>query len=503
MSAERRGRRMSNTSSLGDAVEAFSGPYLLWLERDVLPFISGTVLLCVLICGITLNALTVHAIRKKRITAHCRHLFLQLVALDFVAYLFLLLPNIISSFAKSWVLSDEFCQISGAIATTCFICVFIFLTYLCAERMVKMNNPSVYDGFFGNACICVIVSVVTWVVTFIGSVLPYAGWGTLQYISSQNRCNLKHSKNTINMNLIFFFGMFLPSLLSLIFSFGTFLQRKELLKSLTSLKSYVNNVNVKVRRKHREEGAAENIRLGDIVSDQSAALTDVENVDRALTSTEIEVRSLVSALDPPPSRATRASPTDPTSVHQPDRRSQPSPVNGESTRPRSRNSVSPVPEGTQTTRSEKEMRNILMKHGVSGDEATLEPKRVNSTVYKRSKEQTDFHLAATYLLILFIVFILWLPYVILCYVDVYDVTSVWGGWYSVVVMISDISYCIKPIVFMSHNHLFRKATSVGVPESLRTRVARAKKVLSKTAKKVDGVIFLKMGDDSITPIIEK
>ncbi|XP_061164631.1 D(2) dopamine receptor-like [Saccostrea echinata] len=494
---------MSNSSSLADTVEAFSGPYLRWLEKDVLPIISGTLLLCIFMCGVVLNGLTIHAVRKKRVTALCTHLFLQLVVLDFVAYVFVIFPAIITSFAKDWVLSEALCQISGAIGTTCFVCLFIFLTFLCAERMVKLNNPSVHDGFFGNKCICIITSIVTWVVTFIGSILPVAGWGKLEYISSQNRCNINHDKNKINMNLIFIFGMFLPAFMSFLFSIGTFLQRKELLTSLKSLTSYVNNVNVKVRRQTRAGGVTEKIKLGEIVGDQTQCLPEVENVNRVLTSTEIEVRNATSPVVPQTSRET---PTD-NSLYpeRPNSKNSIIVVNEETERPRSRNSVSPVTEvsGSRTTRSENEMKNKLIKDGVTGDETTFESKRVAVTVYKRSQEQVDFHLAATYMLIWVIVIMLWLPYVIVWYLDVYDVVSVWGGVYSVLVIVCDVSYCIKPIVFMSHNHLFRKATSDGVPESLKTRVARAKRVLSKTARRVDGLIFLKMGDDSRTPIIQK
>jgi hypothetical protein len=440
------------------------------------------------------------------VTALYKHVFLQLVALDFVAYIFVIIPNIITSFAKDWILSEALCQISGALGTQCFICLFIFLTVLCAERMVKMNNPNVHDGFFANTCACVIFSIVTWVVTFIGSILPIAGWGHIQYISIQNRCNLKHEKNKINMNLIFVFGMFLPALVSLCFSIGTFLQRKELLNSLKSLTSYVNNVNVRVKRKSIAGGATETIKLGEIVNDQTQSLTEVENVSRVLTSTDIEVRQSMMHADSPQPPPTSRSPTSNLSTaDRPNSRNRISPVHEEQERPRSRNSISPVTEvsGSRTTRSENEMKNNLIKDGVTVDETTFEAKRVAVTVYKKSQEQVDFHLAATYMLIMTIVFILWLPYVILCYIDVYDVTSVWGGWYSIVVILCDISYCIKPIVFMSHNHLFRKATSQGVPDSLKTRVARAKRVLSKTARRVDGMIFLKMGDDSRTPIIGK
>lgn len=494
---------MSNSSGLTETVDAFSGTYLRWLEKDVLPMISGTFLLCIFLCGLILNSLTIHAVRKKRVTALHKHLFLQLVAVDVVAYVFVIIPNIITSFAKDWILSEALCQISGAFGTHCFICLFIFLTLLCAERMVKLNNPNTHDGFFANTCISVIFCIVTWVVTFIGSVLPVAGWGHIQYISAQNRCNIQHDKNKINMNLIFIFGMFLPASVSLCFNIGTFLQRKELLGSLKSLTSYVNNVNVRVKRKSIAGGATENIKLGEIINSQSQSLTDVENVSRVLTATDIEIHQSMTHVDLP--KPPRTPTYNSANVDRPNSRNRVSPVHEEQERPHSRNSISPVTEvmGSRTTRSEREMKNNLIKDGVSVDETTFEAKSVAVTVYKKSQEQVDFHLAATYMLIMVIVFILWLPYIIVCYVDVYDVTSVWGGWYSIVVIICDISYCIKPIVFMSHNHLFRKATSEGVPDSLKTRVTRAKRVLSKTARKVDGMIFLKMGDDSRTPIIKE
>lgn len=75
-----------------------------------------------------------------------------------------------------------------------------------------------------------------------------------------------------------------------------------------------------------------------------------------------------------------------------------------------------------------------------------------------------------YVLILGIVFILWFLYVIVCYLDVYDIMYIWGGWYFIVLIISDISYCIKFIVFMLYNYLFRKVILDVVFESLRMRV---------------------------------
>lgn len=108
-----------------------------------------------------------------------------------------------------------------------------------------------------------------------------------------------------------------------------------------------------------------------------------------------------------------------------------------------------------------------------------------------------------YVLILGIVFILWFLYVIVCYLDVYDIMYIWGGWYFIVLIISDISYCIKFIVFMLYNYLFRKVILDVVFESLRMRVIWVKRVLFKIVRKVDGVIFFKMGDDVRIFILRK
>lgn len=94
------------------------------------------------------------------------------------------------------------------------------------------------------------------------------------------------------MNLIFFFGMFFFIFVVFFFCIGIFLQRKEILKSLMLLKFYVNNVNVKVERKSWENGVMENIKFGEIVSDEYEMVLEVENVNRVLMVVEIEVKQL-------------------------------------------------------------------------------------------------------------------------------------------------------------------------------------------------------------------
>lgn len=58
------------------------------------------------------------------------------------------------------------------------------------------------------------------------------------------------------------------------------------------LKFYVNNVNVKVERKSWENGVMENIKFGEIVSDEYEMVLEVENVNRVLMVVEIEVKQL-------------------------------------------------------------------------------------------------------------------------------------------------------------------------------------------------------------------
>lgn len=52
----------------------------------------------------------------------------------------------------------------------------------------------------------------------------------------------------------------------------------------------MNNVNVKVERKSWENGVMENIKFGEIVSDEYEMVLEVENVNRVLMVVEIEVK---------------------------------------------------------------------------------------------------------------------------------------------------------------------------------------------------------------------
>ncbi|KAK3100711.1 hypothetical protein FSP39_024122 [Pinctada imbricata] len=450
----------SSTGTSGDALTAFSDSYFQWLENDVFPIIIGIGLLIILLLGTTLNAVMIHAFVKKRVKIlSSTILFWQLVVIDFVAYTFVIFPGIISSFANKWILSDGFCTFQGVVHSLCFLTTFIFLTILCVEKSVNLFNSNVHSATFENKKICITFCVLTWTFGLLGSLMPAFGWGVIEYITYELKCAIAHSKNRTGMILYYLFGLFLPLLVTMWFSITALCKRKELLHSLKPLDRRVEAINDRIEN---ENG---NIEIQDLVTERSVSADTKTTDGRTLTSTDIEVR--------PPS-GNRVSPEADTIV----------------------------PTSPPTTRSEKELQRDIIVNGASKNKKALNAMNVALSVFSSSVEHNHFHFAMTFTLMWLTALFLWCPYVILLFIDIFDVASVWNGWFSIAGFLCDVTYCIKPIVFLSHNRQFRKAATKSMPERLRKRATRAAKVLQKTMKRMDEVVFVRVTDYTERMVVE-
>ncbi|KAL8569318.1 hypothetical protein ACOMHN_024266 [Nucella lapillus] len=69
-------------------------------------------------------------------------------------------------------------------------------------------------------------------------------------------------------------------------------------------------------------------------------------------------------------------------------------------------------------------------------------------------------------------------YLVAAMLEMYSGVDVWGGWHIMGVLMGDLTYCIKPIVYLAHNRHYRKASKETIPQSVRD-TADAK---SKTSK---------------------
>ena len=450
---------MSNSSgTAGDTLAALSDSYFQWLEKDVFPILIGICRLVILILGVTINSVVINAFVKKRVTIlSSTILFWQLVVIDFTAYVCIIFPGIIAAFSKSWILSDLVCTISGVVNTLCFLLTFIFLTILIAEKSVNLFHPNIHSATFENKKLSAVVCILTWIFCLLGSLMPTLDWGVIKFITFESKCALVHSKNRMNLILLLTFGLFIPFAVTFGFIIAALVRRKELLSDLKPLNKKVNKINEKVDEKSSKE---EPVEMQDLVNGRSGS-TSYHSIDgRTLTASDILVR--------PPS-GNRVSPTSKDSAR----------------------TLTPT-----TSRSEKEMQQDIAQGGMTRNKKRLNALNVAMSVFSSSVEHNHFHFAVTFTLIWITVFCLWFPYVMLLFIDIFDVATVWNGWFSIASILCDVTYCIKPIVFLSHNRSFRKAAVKTVPETLRKRAVRATKVLQRTLRRADEMIFVHVNDDT-------
>jgi len=453
---------MSNSSV--DYIDALSGPYFLWLEKDVFPIIFGVILLCILITGLVLNSLVIYAVyKKKSITINAKTIFIQLILLDFLAYIFVLVPSMIVTFAKDWILSEPVCFIHGIFVIICFIGNFIFPLTLCIERTMKLWQPRVYDMSFSRSGFGVVLSVLVWFCFIVIAILPFAGWDVMEYISYQHQCNVQYN-NKANLNLMFTFVVCIPTVIVTICCILTIKKRRYFVKSLSKLDTKIGEINSKITKKNEDD------KLFDKCDKiESLQMTETETKTARVGSTVIG----------------RERTATPSQIH-----------------PMVIQDIDVIEEidaeddtsyGSVTTRSEKQMGED-MKVADGNVNMKLNKVKVAFSVYNSSAEQQEVTLTVSYILMFIVILGLWLPYIALTYVKTYDVINLWGGWFTLVLILCDVSYCIKPIVYLSHNKILQKAAINTVPESLRKRVSRAQIVLRKTIQKVDDVGFVKPSD---------
>lgn len=84
---------------------------------------------------------------------------------------------------------------------------------------------------------------------------------------------------------------------------------------------------------------------------------------------------------------------------------------------------------------------------------------------KQSKSLWDIHikvndhrLASSVMLVTSLVFLLWLPYVIVAYMYTFHGSelSQWEGFYTIAMLFANLSFCVKPLALVTHNKELRR-----------------------------------------------
>lgn len=450
-----------SSSNVDDPLKAFATPYFEWLEDEVFPVFVGITNIFILIIGIILNSLLLHAIRKKRLAISSgKEFLLNLIVLDLVAYIFILVPSTIAAFTNSRNLSDFFCTLNGALVTACFLMTFYTLCVIFVERWMKITDPELHEKTFSKIKVCVFIIITFWIIFFAVGLLPKTGWSELKYISYQHTCNINHNANSTGMVLYFVFGMIMPAIISVIFMALISRKRKDILRVLTDLQAQVDLMKKKIQQSKDVFSNNNKISMaGDKnrnLGQRDDSTISISHIDtggsKSEPSSEIEVLN--------------------TEIIQ----------NGA------------IP-GSITSRSEAEIREqILSTNSEKSDDVR---NTVVDHVYRNSEEYVDIHLTITYAIMWSIIILMWAPYALLCFIDAFSELPIWGGWYTIVFPVTYMTYVTKPIVYLSHNKVFREATYQTLPENVRTRTQKVRKVLKNTVNKMDDFIFLRRSTNAM------
>ncbi|KAH3841779.1 hypothetical protein DPMN_115259 [Dreissena polymorpha] len=121
--------------------------------------------------------------------------------------------------------------------------------------------------------------------------------------------------------------------------------------------------------------------------------------------------------------------------------------------------------------------------------ASSRRKSVFQEVFSDDAENPIFHLAITYLALWGTLFACFLPYMIICFIGVYDSVPLWGGFYTISLLVLHVSFALKPIVYLGHNRNYRALTTENIPESFRKRARSVRNSISSVGGKMEDFLF--------------
>lgn len=469
----------NNSANTVSAIDVISTPYLLWMEQTVLPILSGIVLIVVIIVGSVVNGLVLRALLKNTCLILSKKVFLlQVIFCDFSAYVFIHIPTVISAFRGDWILSNPFCHLTGIFTTANVIAMFVLITAMCFERTVKLWNSTAYERLFSKNRKAVVFSVVLWMVVITVGCLPFVGWGELKYISYKYRCTLSY-ENTTNMNLLFAFVIVIPSIFVSVCLVLVLRKKREVLASLRTVSQKVEEINTKMTiRKQMTDSFKPTNR-------QTTNASIDAHPSRTATPSQIKTEVNIEYQQTDKHRIRLSQQRSDLGQNVLMELKDVDEEKGGNVPSRSENY------GSSTTRSEHQMEHEIITRETTGDQEQLNKVKVAFNVYDKSSEQHEITLAISYILMFYSVLGMWLPLMILTYAYAYSWFSVWDGLLSICVVLSDVSFCIKPIVYLSHNKILQNVALETVPESIRERANRAKRVLQRALQKVDSAVFVK------------
>lgn len=431
---------MSNsTSASASFVDTIADSFLRWFQSDILPVCFAIVDILVIIVGLVLNILLITTFRKRGLFVEpSSHFLLMMIIVDFISYVFLLIPNIISAFAKEWILSEPVCRIHGAALFFAVFSTFGFTTILSIERTVKLCyiDGQVYDKLFNNEKVRAVMNSVVWGVAALVAFLPATGVGDINYDFYHQGCKLDYTTVTGQPFLIVHF------LLTCVFP------------TIVVIVSY----SLIFRTRHKAV-------LEERLSNFKAVNTD-KTRGRNTTTSSIADNPLPSISEHDEEVFTEKNGTI--------KKTTPQAFTDDKKEPPSLNTK------TKGCRPKSPPRQSMLFEVFSDDE-----------------ENPAFHLALTYLYVWATVYICYLPYVIVCFYGAFNDGPLWGGFYTVTLLVVHVNFTVKPVVYLGHNRHYRHVTKQTIPEGMRNRARSMRTSISSFTDTVEDFVFKSNGNKKL------
>ena len=430
--------KMSNNTN-PELVGTLTDSFLNWFQNDILPYFVASFDIITIVIGCLLNAMLIVTFKKRGLfTESSTHFVFMLTISDFIAFVFVLLPTIITAFTREWILSYPVCLIHGSMTVLMLYVSFSFLAVLAVERVLKMSNPELYEKTFESKIFVNILTTAVWVLSGAIAFVNVAGIAELKYDFYHQGCMLNYLSSYVLLNV--HFGT----------TFG--------ISFVIVLVCY--SIIFDARRRALIDARARNIRK---------------------TAFAKKIKETESTKDS--SRKTNNSASDKNAKELPD-------VTEGSKESDNHVTTDIYEQKTQTTsKPSGSCRKITRNHSRKTLAKSASRQSLLLEVFSDDDENPAFHLAMTYLLLWFILVVCYLPYYTVWYYDAYNPGGVWGGFYTLTMLIIHTSFVVKPIIYLGHNRHYRAVTKETIPEGVRAKASAIKASVNNVVERVDDFVF--------------
>lgn len=464
---------MTTPSTGTELVGSVGGSFFTWLQRDVLPHISTGVNSIILSISICVNIAFLVIYQKRRLYDDPSSFFIvQLASVDLIASVFVLIFSIVASASQGWVMGDVGCSLQSFFVLWCFQLSFGLVITCQVERTVRIYNHDLHMKTFNSVKGIVVVSVVVWVVDLGLAVAPVAGVGRVAYDPDQFLCNFVNTSNEVYFNLQFALTLFLAFFVLVVTSaMMVDYKRRSAILTRQTLQVKAAKPTPYVRFKDEVDATAAKGKHGGLKTSTTAKVMFKTGDPKADGKGQANGDAPKGGKDAKADRDGGAK----------------TPLTGKYDKNKQTKSTGPGPGILSRTPS---------RHSLRSRSNSILSRHLIFDIFSDDSDEKEFHLAITYVITSVVLQFLWLSYLIASYYDVYAPGAIWRGAYTLGILLANVSYCIKPIIYLAHNKNYRRETIKSVPETVKKKASEVSQSVEKTMDAIHKKVFVSGGGPS-------